>query len=1506
MTDSPLSAFTPAVRDWFAAALGAPTPPQTLGWPPVQRGEHTLILAPTGSGKTLAAFLWGIDQLQRELAANPEASGVRIVYVSPLKALNNDVERNLRAPLEGIRHAAHARGERVPPVRVMVRTGDTPASARAAMLKHPPHILITTPESLYLLLTGARSREMFRGARAVLVDEIHTLVGNKRGTHLALSLERLERAAGGPVQRIGLSATVRPLDEAAAFLGGDRPVTIVDAKYPKALDLEVVTPVDDFRALPAETIWPSLIPQVLAEIYKNRTTLIFANNRRLAERTADRLNAQFQAERNEEVEPGSAAALAPGGLARDRGMFAIGAEGPFRAHHGSVSKEVRHKLEEDLKAGRLPALIGTSSLELGIDIGTVDTVVQLQSPRSVAQGLQRVGRSGHLVGQTSRGRIYATHREDLIEAAAIARGMLDQDVEPTRAPQNALDVLAQQVVAMVAAEDWAVGDMLTLVQRAHPYRGLGEGPFRSVLEMLSGKYYFEASEVRQASALRPKIAWDHTRDQLTALPGTRLAAVSGAGAIPDTGAYKLYLSDGKTRLGELDEEFVFESKPGDTFLLGSNVWRVTEIQDDRVIVTDAAGATPRMPFWRGEYAARPYELGARIGRFRREVVARLATDPSGVQDWLRGEYHLDKRSAFNLVEHIGQQLEAIGAISSDTTIIAESFENDAGDPHLVIHSPYGGRVNGAWAIALRSLMADRLKVTPDMQAGDDGIIFRFPQSDRETPAALVAALGPAEARERLLRELPGSAAFGAQFRMNAARALLLTKPRGAKRVPFWMQRLKAKDLLALTGRMGDFPIVVETYRDCLRDVFDVPHLEELLGRIQTGKVQVVQIETAAPSPIAAAMLYRFTAQYLYEWDAPKAERRINALALPRAALAELLKGTSLADLLKPEAVAEVSQRARHEGAGFQPRTPEELVFLLREMGDLSDAELTARLPPAGADWRAALAADGRIALVDIAGERRWVPAELAQEYAGLRGPGQGQGPNQGIDSILRRHLRHVGPVTPAAIGARYAFDPAWLEAALADLVERGEVVRGAITAADRDEVCDSHLFEQIHRRTLTLLRKEAQATPVYAWADFLAHWQHAAAGARLAGVDGLRQVVRQLSGASLPAAVWERDVLPSRVTGYVRDLDALASEAVWAGDAHGQARVFFRGEGGLFLGPPDSAALSAPARKVMDFLASEGASYEADIRAGSGLSPAAAKAALAELATGGFVTHDTFGPFRQLAGGERTSNAAPSRPLSGLEAELSARLGSRPAGAPGRLARPPRGTMADARRRVAERVFGEAATARGIADGRWSLVHRAGVLGPARDDATRAEALARLLLARHGVLARESLAREAIPWEWGQLFPLFERMEMRGEIRRGYFVAGLSGAQFALPEAVERLRAAGGGAAVTILCAADPANVYGSETLGGPRFARLPSTHVALAGGRPVAIFADSGERATTLPDAPEETLVVAVQAYVGRPNAPRRIRISSWNGAPVLGGPGAAILKAAGFDRAPGGMERG
>lgn len=1598
-----LDTFSPVVRDWFRGRFGAPTPPQALGWLPIQRGENTLILAPTGSGKTLAAFLWGIDELFRgkgettddspqtqeeakssaisqQSSVNSQQSSVkerqkgrrttkksgegaefvRLLYVSPLKALNNDIERNLRVPLEGIRETAARMNQHLPALKVAVRTGDTPASARAAMLKHPPDILITTPESLYLLLTSPKAREMFRGVRTVIVDEIHTLVGNKRGAHLALTLERLQEVASAPIQRIGLSATINPVEEAARFLGGQeltadrgrktekgrngeqikggesederrspkegkpRPVTIVDAHYRKPLELEVVTAVDDFHEMPGESIWASVVPQVLNDIRRHHTTLVFANNRRLAERTADRLNAQLAAEETEEIPPGSPEALAPGGVMRDRGIFAIGAEGPIRAHHGSMSKEARREMEEDLKAGKLPALVGTSSLELGIDIGAVDLVVQLQSPKSVAQGLQRVGRSGHLVGETSRGRIYATFREDLAEAAAIARGMLEGAVEPTSTPQNPLDVLSQQIVAMVAMEDWDVTRLYEVVRRAYPYRDLPRKAFDSVVEMLAGKYHVGA----QTSALRARIAWDRVHNRLTALPGSRLLAISNVGTIPDTGAYGVYLGDGKTKVGELDEEFVNETRPGDAFLLGSTVWRATEIKDDRVIVADAAGATPRMPFWRGDYPWRPYELGARIGAFRREIVKMMHTgDAAETIQVLKRDYKLDENSARNLVEYVSNQIQTAGAMSSDETILVESFQNAVGDPMLVVHSPFGGRINGAWALALSSALAERVGVTPETQANDDGIILHFPQLERELPLDIVREMTPAEVKQRILQDLPGSAVFGAQFRMNAARALLLSKPRAGKRTPFWLQRLKAKDLLALVKQFDDFPIITETYRDVLRDVFDMPHLEEILSGIQTGKIKVVAFESVIPSPVAAGLVFNFVQQYLYEWDAPKAERQLQTLSMRSDSLGELLDGVELSDLLKADAIAQVVERAQHLAEGYQARTVEELALYLHELGDLTTDEVAARSAGDGRGWIEQLAREGRAAQIEIgtrgATEKRWVSIEDAEQYLNAfqnNAVGLADTRETSQREILSRRMQAAGPVTREEILLRYPIEETRLNEWLSEMVQTRQLVRGHFTSRFRDEYIEPHLLEQIHRRTMTILRKEVQPVSLYQYADFLARWQHVHPATRLHGEEGTREIFRQLRGVALPGVVWERDVLPARLTHYApEELDALADEGelVWVGSGRelkrGRVRFFFRGEGALFLPPPTEEELSKDAAEVYSFLKSEGASFTADVQAGTRLSSNALTTALTELALTGLATNDNAVALRYLIASGNTGARAQTqreKPYSALEAELATRRqGAR---------RVTQTQYNEARRRLARHMNvssgGRARPPGGVWRGRWAPVRRAGVMGPPLADEERAEKYTRALLARYGVVTREALAREDSIWGWGTLYAQFQRMELRGEIRRGYFVAGLAGLQYALPDAVEQLRSRSNGIeeedeSFVVLNATDPANVFGSE-LGEagnavPRLARVPSTYCVLWRGEPVLVAEENGERLTTIHEPTPELVGGALESFFTRADAPRHAVVLEWNGARVAGSAGEALLRQLGFYSMPNGLER-
>lgn len=1536
----PLDAFLPAVQAWFRENLGLPTPPQAEGWPAIQRGEHTLILSPTGSGKTLAAFLWGINELYREIGGGQAAAeGVRLLYVSPLKALNNDVERNLRLPLAGIRRVAQEQGAPLPRLSVLVRTGDTPQSARQQMAKHPPHILITTPESLYLILTSPVARRMFGAVQTVIVDEIHTLVGTKRGVHLALSLERVVDLAGGPVQRIGLSATQRPLDEVARFLGGfeprdaagfaeaepvPRPVTVVDVGMVKPIDLQVVTAVEDFGELPGGSIWPAVIPEVMDLIEAHRTTLVFANSRRQAERAADRLNDLYLARRAGQA--GGPEAMMEGGAVKGVGFQGTGVSGgPFRAHHGSVSREARLQLEQALKEGRLPALVGTSSLELGIDIGAVDLVVQLQSPRGVAQGLQRVGRSGHLVGQTSVGRFFATHREDLLETAAIARAMLAGDVEPTYTPQNSLDVLAQQIVAMVSVQDWDGPALLALIRRAYPYHRLTVDLFHSVLDMLSGRY--PSSSFRE---LRPRLAWDRVHDRLAALPGSRLLAIRNGGTIPDRGTFAAYLPDRKTRLGELDEEFVFETRPGDVFTLGATTWRVQEVTEDRLIVTPAPGYLPRMPFWRGDAVRRDYHLGQIVGRFRRELARRIQAADPGILDWLQQEHCLDRSSAQNAIRYVREQMEVLGTISSDRTVIAELFTDPLGDLRLVIHSCLGARVNSPWALALAGAFGEALGSPPEVMVSDDGILFRFLEADREPPLELIREMGPAEARERLLSELPNSALFGAQFRMNAGRALLLPAAKGGqKRTPFWLQRLRAKDLLAAAKGFDNFPILAETYRDCLRDVLDLAHLEELLSGIQQGEVEVVIAKTVTPSPVAASLLHDLIAQYMYESDQPKAERQMQALMVGRELLSQLLGEAALPDLLRPEAIREVDERLQHLAEGSRARTADELETVFLALGDLTAEEAAARCDAApgadGAAWLQGLVAEGRLAPLDLAGGRRYLLAEQEAAYRLAFGAPAGEEQDEARRAILRRTLSTHGPLSRQSLLGRYPWPTEWLDAALVALVENGEVVTGRITAgATPPEFCDRRNLERIHRRTLAILRREVEPISIEAYADFLARWQHLHPAERLAGPGSLARLLQQLRGLPAPGPVWERDLLSLRLGSFdPGELETLCQrgEVVWAGSGgkdlrRMRLRFLFRGEGHLFLPPePVEPDLSLAAAEVLAFLRLEGACFFADLEEGLGRGPGRGQglpgedlqAALAELVLAGLVTNDSLPALRQVLawiGGEGVEGR---RPLSSLEAELTA---WRQAQAPAPLDR----ARLAGRRRAVRRAVARRVEPQGPArwPGRWSLVHRIGVWGREVPFEERIARQARQLLQAYGIVTRQTLeGDEEGAWDWAALYPQLQRMEMRGEVRRGYFVRGLPGVQFALPEAVERLRGwtrpeAAGAEDLVLVNACDPANLFGparpGEEATGPdpaRFLRVPSNYAVLLRGRPILLLELGGERLTSRPDLAVDTLSRALALAVEHlGGSQRRLVVAEWNGGPILECPLAPVLERLGFRR--------
>ena len=900
----PLAPFSPKTRAWFEQAFAAPTPAQAAGWPAIASGEHVLIQAPTGSGKTLAAFLYGIDRLDQSPGA-----GLRLLYISPLKALNYDVERNLRGPLAGLRSE----------LRVGVRTGDTPQKERAAMLRNAPDILITTPESLFLLLTS-QARELLRTIETVIVDEVHAVAGTKRGAHLALSLERLDALLPKPAQRIGLSATQRPIEEIGRFVSGDRPIRIVDAGTRKELDLQIVVPVEDMRepggrayenppeadgsnlAVSTEggggSIWPSIYPALLELVREHRSTIVFVNNRRLAERLALRLNELAESE-------------------------------IARAHHGSLAREQRVEIEELLKAGEIPCLVATSSLELGIDMGAVDLVIQVESPKSVARGLQRVGRAGHELGSISKGRVFPKFRADLLECAVVARAMREGAIEETAIPRNPLDVLAQQIVAISADADIAIDDLHRLVRGAYPFSDLSRAQLENVLDMLAGRYPSD-----EFAELRPRIVWDRTAGTIRGRTGAQRLAITNAGTIPDRGLFGVHLVGGGGRVGELDEEMVYEARQGQTFMLGASTWRIEEITRDRVLVSPAPGAPGAIPFWKGEGVGRPYELGEKIGAASRELVA---LSDAKADKRLQEDFFLDPRAARNLLTYLREQEAATGAVPSDRTIVVERFRDEIGDWRVCILTPFGGRVHAPWGMALTARLRDSLGIEAQSIWSDDGIALHLPDADAPPPLDELM-LAPDELEELVVQEVGQTALFGARFRENASRALLIPRRRPGQRTPLWQQRLKAQNLLQVARKYGSFPIVLETYRECLQDVFDLPALKRILQGMQTRTLDVVEVETNSASPFASSLLFDYVATYMYEDDTPPAERRAQALSLDRDLLRELLGQEELRELIDADALAEVELQLR--GA---PRNADELDDQLRRRGHLFDGRIRRRL-----------------------------------------------------------------------------------------------------------------------------------------------------------------------------------------------------------------------------------------------------------------------------------------------------------------------------------------------------------------------------------------------------------------------------------------------------------------------------------------------------------------------------------------------------------------------------------
>ena len=1181
-----MTRFSPATQAWLDGAFAAPTPAQVGAWEAIARGEHTLVVAPTGSGKTLAAFLSAVDRLAALPVPDQPLRRCRVLYLSPLKALAVDVERNLRAPLAGIGQAAARLGLPAPDVTVAMRSGDTPAGERRLFARRPADILITTPESLFLLLTSA-ARDALRGIDTVIIDEVHAVCATKRGAHLALSLERLDALLPAPAQRIGLSATVRPVDEVASFLAGGRPVTVVQPVVDKRFDLQVVVPIEDMTQLgepiaeltgPAAgaqrrmSIWPHVEERILDLIEGHRSTIVFANSRRLAERLTARLN-ELASERAGVPAEGSgrgpAEIMAEAGSGHPAGAVVVA-----RAHHGSVSREQRALVEEDLKAGRLPAVVATSSLELGIDMGAVDLVIQVESPPSVASGLQRVGRAGHQVGAVSRGVIFPKFRADLLECAVVAERMCAGQIESMRYPRNPLDVLAQQIVAMVALDTLTVDGVEDLVRRAAPIAGLPRSALEAVLDMLAGRYPSDAF-----AELRPRLVWDRVTGELSARRGAQRLAVTSGGTIPDRGLFGVFLAgaDGPgRRVGELDEEMVYESRVGDVFLLGSSSWRIEDITHDRVLVTPAPGEVGKMPFWKGDSPGRPAELGRALGAFLREVAA--ATPQAGAARARAAG--LDDWGTANLLAYLDEQRAATRHLPDDRTILVERFRDELGDWRLVVHSPFGSPVNAPWALAIAARLRERAGLDVSAMHSDDGIVVRLPDTDADPPGAELALFGADEIEALVTAEVGGSALFAARFRECAARSLLLPKRDPRRRAPLWQQRQRANQLLQVAGEYGSFPVVLEAMRECLQDVFDVPGLVALMGELAARTVRVVEVETPSASPFARSLLFGYVGMFLYEGDAPLAERRAQALSLDSALLAELLGSTQLRELLDAEAIATVEQELSRLTADRRAHGLDAIHDLLRTVGDLATGEAIAR--GATAALLAELETARRAVRVRIAGQERWLAIEDSGRVRDALGVALPVGipevfteaVRDPLGDLVSRYARTHGPFGPQEVADRLGIGVAVVGTALARLSAAGRVVQGEFRPGGAGaEWCDAEVLRALRRRSLAALRREVEPVPPEALARFIPQWQGVGARGNR-GVDGLLRVVEQLAGVPLPASALETLVLPGRVPDYtpaLLDELTLSGEVLWTG-----AGAIGDHDGWVLLAPADGAALLFP------------------------------------------------------------------------------------------------------------------------------------------------------------------------------------------------------------------------------------------------------------------------------------------------------------------------------------------
>lgn len=1594
-----LRMFHPATRDWFASAFPSATPAQEQAWAAISQRQHTLVIAPTGSGKTLAAFLSAIDQLflERDRHARDEMPATRqeqrartrVLYISPIKALAADVQRNLQVPLQGVSAERARRGD--PPVElsVAIRSGDTSAAERATLARRPPDILITTPESLFLMLTSA-ARDTLRNVHTVIIDEIHAVAGSKRGTHLALSLERLDRLLRAPAQRIGLSATVRPVDEVARFLGGDRAVTVVDPPSTRQLDVRIVVPVEDMADIPAHgraedgndlpgrigSIWPHVEASILDQILARRSTIVFTNSRGVAEKLTARLNelhAQRIALEDErspalETQPEAYGSFNGGTAARSTGAAPLIA----RSHHGSVSKEQRGEIEQALKSGELRCVVATSSLELGIDMGMVDLVIQVAAPPSVASALQRVGRAGHQVGGTSTGLVYPRTRRDLVDAAVAVDCMLDGRIEAIDPPRNPLDVLAQQTVAAVAMDTLEVEDWFASVRRAAPYRDLPRSAFDATLDMLAGRYPSD-----DFAGFRPRLVWNRDTGQLSARPGAKQLAVTSGGTIPDRGMYSVMLPEGEERagsrrVGELDEEMVHETRINDVIALGATSWRVQQITRDQVVVTPAPGRSARLPFWRGEGAGRPAELGAAIGAFLAELDADAdLAQPAerGISPGLMARFQrcgLDRNAIDNMRNLLAEQREATGVLPTDRRLVVERCKDELGDWRIMLHSPYGRRVHDPWALAIAERIRERWHVDPAVVASEDGIMARIPDSAGRLPGAELFLFESERLLATVTAAVGGSALFAARFRECASRALLLPRRTPGRRSPLWQQRLRAGQLLDIARAYPDFPILIETARECLQDVYDLDALAALMQRLGEGTVQIAEVTTEVPSPFAANLLFGYVAEFLYGTDAPLAERRASVLSLDSGLLGDLLGQADIGELLDPRVVERVDGELQRQVPERRAKGREGIADLLRELGPLSEQQVAARLTDANAEaplHLQALEAERRVIRIRIAGAERWAAIEDAARLRDALAVALPRGvPKAFLDPVadplgelIARFARTHAPFSTHDVAAEFGLGVAVVHAALERLAEQGKLLSGRFGAARqfpvqaddgpephplaRGQWVSEEVFRRLRVRSLQAAREATRPVPREAYVRLLLEQHgllpdmagHAAtrnsassAPGSLLGTDGVARVIEQLAGVALPVSVWESQVLPARVRDYSPGmLDELLAtgNVAWAGhgrlgDDDGLVSLHLQEFAVETLpslpGEAHVATLPPQHRAILAVLAGGGGYFARQLAVAvqRGLDEeGTVRPASADLSAESF--HAALWELA-WAGHVTTDIWSPLRALPGVHTSQRPRVASasrrqQRALAGRRMMQPePAASLA---------AQGSSAFAAPSLAGRWSLLQR----GHA-SDTVRALALAEGLLDRHGVVTRGAAVAEDVAGGFPALQQVYRGMEDAGRVLRGRFVEGLGGAQFAERTTVDRLRglaepASSRGFPVAIaLSVLDPANPYGS-VLAWPahssklRPVRRPGALVVIADGHLRMYLAQGGRNLLVYFDAEApgmlETLASASQALAAALRRGRRLSftLERVNDEAVNRGPLADALRAAGFRGAPRGL---